>query len=97
MKAPTPSRVSGQEPRAYLWDYDGACAPGQTYPARRTFSVGIFQWLPKANGEGLRRSRVVERIYGTIHEANAVYASAKAECSRRNREENRKSLESAHG
>jgi hypothetical protein len=41
-----------------------------------TFSVGIFQWLPKTNGKGCRKSAVKVRIRGSVKDFGAVYTKA---------------------
>ena len=51
------------KPKAYKHGYAGSCAPGQSQAfMNTTFSVGIFQWLPKSSGEGLKKSAVKFRI-----------------------------------
>ncbi len=53
------------DPKPYEWDFDGACAPSPRQkwtPA--TFSLGIFQWLPKRSGKGLKRGPVQKRVRG---------------------------------
>jgi hypothetical protein len=46
--------------------FDGACTPGRgkANPAWATFSVGIFEWVPKSNGKGLKRGKVKVRVKG---------------------------------
>ncbi len=70
-------------PQAYDWDFDGACAPTDRgsrsgWPGQETFSVGIFQWLPKSRGKSLKRGKVIERIRGRVQEAEQVYSRAQA-------------------
>jgi len=71
-------------PQAYDWDFDGACSPtgccGLTgYPGQETFSVGIFQWIPRTGvRKGLKKGKVTERIRGRVQEAERVYARAQA-------------------
>ena len=60
---------------AYEWDYDGTCAPGRSYASHSTFSVGIFQWIPKKT-RGLKKSKVIYRIRGYTSEPEKVYAKA---------------------
>lgn len=54
------------EKKPYEWDFDGACAPSgrSAWNSQTTFSLGIFQWLPRSNGEGLKRGKVVQRVKG---------------------------------
>ena len=59
------------------WDYDGYCAPHNTSSdAFETFTLGVFQWLPKASRKGLKRGKVVERIKGTRHNPSLAYDKA---------------------
>ena len=64
------------------YDYDGGCAPclGGTYKGQETFSIGIFRWLPKASGKGLKRGKVVYRIRGKVSDAEKVYSRAQEIC-----------------
>lgn len=72
------SGVSGIEPAPYRWDFDGACAPGVAHThGMMTFSVGIFQWLPKTSGQGLKRGKVVKRVSGSVFDAQRIYAEAR--------------------
>ena len=66
------------EPKAYDWDFAGACSPASngTYWSK-TFSVGIFQWVPKSSGKGLKRSKVVKRIRGNVAAPEEVYREAR--------------------
>ena len=66
---------------AYKHDFDGACAPGWLGTiGQQTFSVGIFQWLPKANGKGLKRSPVCYRVKGSVSNDHKVYKRAREVC-----------------
>jgi hypothetical protein len=50
------------DPKAGDWDYDGSCVNSQWAD---TVSLGIFQWVPRANNSGrLKRGKVVKRIKG---------------------------------
>jgi len=72
-------------PIAYLWDYDGEYDPAKKPPYySTTFSVGVFQWLPKASKKGLKKSAVVKRIRGLVSNPQDVYDRAQAECDKRN-------------
>ena len=67
------------DPKAYEWDWDGACAPGfgkDAHAAYNTFSVGIFQWLPKTGGKGLKRGKVLHRVKGRTHSPKVVFDAA---------------------
>lgn len=82
------AKVAGQ------WDFDGACAPDEDGESSKsffgTFSLGIFQWVPKAGGRGLRgevkRSKVVRRVKGDQIAPEKAYEKARrivAELNRR--------------
>lgn len=62
-------------------DYSGSCAPGgAVYSNQQTFSVGVFQWLPKANGKGLKKSAVKLRVRGYSSQPGKVYHYAETAC-----------------
>jgi hypothetical protein len=65
-------------------DYSGSCSPQyagqQVLSSQNTFSVGIFQWLPKSSGKGLKKSAVIVRVKGYISEPEKVYQKAKDIC-----------------
>jgi|GEM_PF-6215057 len=82
-----PSQVSGIVPAPYAWDFDGACVPvladgsvRRSFTTFETFSVGIFQWIPRASGKGLKRGKVKERISGLVSDPEAVYRRARERC-----------------
>ena len=60
-------------------DFTGACAPSHAFASRSwiTFSVGVFQWLPKASGKGLKRGPVKVRVAGLVSDPEAVNAKAR--------------------
>lgn len=64
--------------KPYEWDYSGACAPGRcgTISGMATFSLGIFQWLPKKSGKGLKRGKVKYRLRGQTYNPKEVYDKA---------------------
>ena len=64
---------------AYKHDFDGSCAPVQGSVGWGTFSVGIFEWIPKSR-KGLKKSAVKYRIRGRVSNANAVYDRARIVC-----------------
>lgn len=67
-------------PKAYQFDFDGACIPREGEKATKTFSVGIFQWVPKSSGRGLKRSKSIKRIKGLGSEPETVLAQARTAC-----------------
>lgn len=63
-------------------DFSGNCAPdpnGVAYP-QASFSVGIFQWLLKISGKGLKKSAVKYRVRGSISNYQLVYKRAEEIC-----------------
>jgi hypothetical protein len=70
------------EPVAFQWTYDRSAWDDR--PEASTFSVGIYQWLPKAAG-GLKTPTTI-RVNGYVADAAAVYAKADELCERLNRE-----------
>lgn len=60
------NRIDGEAGRHA---FDGQWAPGRRaliYSAQETFSVGIFEWLPKSNGKGVKRGPVKVRVKGSV-------------------------------
>ena len=45
-----------------------------------TFSLGIFRWLLKASGKGLKKSAVMYRVKGYTSNPEPVYKRAKEIC-----------------
>lgn len=75
------------DPKAYQWDFDGACKPLEENPWNTTFSVGCFQWIPKASGRGLKRGKVAKRFRGSTSYPERVYDQARRWCAQKNAEE----------
>ena len=73
----------GSAPKPYQWDFD---LPSMEFLSTQyhTLSVGIFQWLPKASGKGLRRSPAAARVLGYMAEADRVFSKAGELCHRLN-------------
>lgn len=69
------------EPQAYQWSSDRVVTQGAY--AYRTFSVGVYQWLPKASGKGLKRSTTI-RVLGYTAEPERVFDRAEELCRRLN-------------
>lgn len=66
-----------KEPKIGDWDYDGVCNPeGRANFNNKTFSVGVFQWVEKTSGKGMKRSPVLHRVKGQCSEADEVYKKA---------------------
>lgn len=60
-------------------DFSGYCAPNEkgSWKHQETFSVGIFQWLPKANWDCCKKSAVIVKVKGQTSDPEAVYAKAR--------------------
>ena len=76
-----PANRPKPDPKAGEWDFDGSCAPhcagagwGSHY---LTFTLGIFQWVPKANGEGLKRGKVIRRVKGYTASPDEAFEKAR--------------------
>lgn len=54
------------EPKAGTHGFDGECIPGKAHAYgvnHKTFSVGVFEWLPKYR-KGLKAGKVKVRVRG---------------------------------
>jgi len=59
--------------------FSGACDPSSNKKwavYTGTFSLGIFEWVPKADGKGFKKSAVKVRVSGATSRAEAVRAKA---------------------
>lgn len=65
------------EPLAYQWDYERS--PLTQESGFTTLSIGVFQWLPKAGGKGLKKSKSI-RVAGYMAEPDRVYDKAQELC-----------------
>lgn len=74
--------------KPYEWDWDGEALDwarmddGQpsivrSYANFETFSVGIFQWVPRKNGKGLKRAKAVSRLTGFINAPDDCFRAAR--------------------
>ncbi len=76
------SKPKPGEPQPYQWSYDRS--PLDTDPRGfTTLSVGVYQWLPKAGGKGLKQSKSI-RVMGYTAEPQRVYDKADELCRRLN-------------
>lgn len=69
--------MSHEKPEPYEWDFDGACAPGGGWATHLTFSLGIFQWVPKSGGKGLKRGKVIKRVKGYMSAPDEAFEKAR--------------------
>lgn len=51
-----------------------------SWAARTGFSLGVFEWVPTANGQGLKKGPVKVRIKGFFSKADQVYKRAREVC-----------------
>lgn len=64
-------------PVAYRWTFDRT--PFGHHDEFSTFSVGVYQWVPKASGKGLKKSKTI-RVVGYVAEPERVYERAEELC-----------------
>lgn len=70
--------------KEFAHDFSGSCNPERLsdhsvwLPV--TFSLGIFQWLPKASGKGLKKSAVKYRVRGFTYNPKPVHRRAEDVC-----------------
>lgn len=57
------------------YDYDKPSSPLMGW-GNKTFSVGIYQWLMRANGKSLKKSKTIVRVSGPVDKPEAVYSKA---------------------
>ncbi len=63
-------------------DVYGDCAPdgrlSKEYRAHwETFSLGVFQWVAKSSGKGLKKGNVKVRVKGLTADPDPVFAKAR--------------------
>lgn len=70
--------------RPYEFDLEGNYDPlnpnGLNTFIPLTFSVRIFQWIPKTRGTGLKKSKGLKRFRGYLNSPKIVHDKAKKEC-----------------
>ena len=71
------------DPTTFEWAFDRN--PWDADTAAATFSTGVYQWLPKASGKGLKKSKTI-RVTGYVAEPARVYEKAQELCERLNAE-----------
>jgi len=76
--------MHNSSPKPYQWDYDRDLPRDDV--DFLTFSVGVFQWLPKASGRGVKKSPSI-RVKGYAVEYKLVHHKAQELCKRLNREQ----------
>ena len=65
------------ETKLYGWTFDRNLWDSRAEAT--TFSVGVYQWLPKSSGKGLKKSNTI-RVLGYVADPQAVYAKAEELC-----------------
>lgn len=73
------------EAKAGTHGYSGSCAPaaggaGSAAHSYATFSVGVFEWLRKSSGKGIKKSPVKVRVKGPVSKPQVVYETAQRVC-----------------
>ena len=77
-KPGTGTVCSTATPRPGTHAFSGEFMPSKRQlSGQQTFSVGIFEWLAKANGRGVKRGAVKVRVKGPIHTEQAVLDKAR--------------------
>jgi len=69
-----------KEPKAGEHGFAGSYAPGGTcikYFTNETFSLGVFEWLPKSGGKGFKHSAVKVRVSGRVGDETSVFDKAR--------------------
>lgn len=62
-------------------DWDGKYDPSKVeYPYLDTFSVGIFRWVVKSSGNGVKRGKAICRVRGWRMHPQDVYSVATRLC-----------------
>lgn len=72
-----------KNPEAGKHYYHGDLAPGisgRSMAGQITFSVGIFEMVPKASGKGLKKRATAVRVHGYCSDPEAVYRLADEIC-----------------
>lgn len=57
------------------YDYEKPRHPEMGW-GNKTFSVGIYQWLMRANGKSLKKSKTIVRVSGPVEKPESVYSKA---------------------
>lgn len=68
-----------QNPQPGQHDFCGACSPSSSseYSSQHTFSVGVFEWVPRRSKAGCRKGPVKVRVRGRVQDVELVYAKAR--------------------
>lgn len=63
-------------------EYSGYCRPinGISQDNFQTFSVGIYELIPKSSGKGFKKSAVKVRVRGNVSDEKRVYEMAQNIC-----------------
>ena len=69
--------MDDREPVAGKHGFAGSYEPGRSQYRHATFSVGVFEWLPKTSGRGLKKGKVKVRIKGHTTNPKVVYDEAR--------------------
>jgi hypothetical protein len=64
-----------KNPKAGDYDYEGI-----PNPICDTFSIGIFQWVPTADGKRIKRGKVIKRIKGYPSDIETAVFNADKYC-----------------
>jgi hypothetical protein len=53
-----------------------SCDPKGSIQLFETFSIGFFQLVPRKSGKGMKRGRVIYRLYGPCNQRDRMFARA---------------------
>jgi len=70
---------NGQPKPAGTWDWYGELDPAhEKNHGYHTFSIGVFQWVPKWDGKKTKKGKSVKRFSAPIHAPEEAYSKARA-------------------
>ncbi|MBZ9715623.1 hypothetical protein [Deinococcus multiflagellatus] len=77
---PTFRRGTGAPQPAGTWDWYGDFDPAHSTPPEEfeTFSIGVFQWVAKNQGNGTKKSKIVRRFTAPVAHPEQAYTKALA-------------------
>ena len=68
-------------PELGKYDFDGECAPHRNPKhSWATFTLGIFEWVAKSGGKGLKRDKILVRVKGETANPGPAYEEARDRC-----------------
>lgn len=69
----------GKPKAAGTWDWYGELDPAHHEGSDwNTFSIGVFQWVPKWDGKTTKKGKSVKRFSAPVHAPEEAYTKARA-------------------